>query len=465
MSSVFQTISPVDGSVVVERPWAGPAALDRALHLATRAAADWARVPLEQRLSRLTAFVQAIEAKADRLAVELTQQMGRPVSQSPGELAGFAARGHTMIRLAPQALAPIDPGPKVGFSRRITREPLGVVLVLAPWNYPWLTAVNVIVPALAAGNVVLLKHSDQTPLVAERLSEAAAEAGLPEGVFQHLHLPHDLVAQAVADQRVAHVAFTGSVEGGRAVHRAAGGWFKTVGLELGGKDPAYIRADADLDHAIENVVDGAMFNSGQSCCAVERVYVHKDVWKRVVDGFVGLVGQYRLGDPTEAGTNLGPVVRERNARLIVSQIDEAVAKGAKALLDPRRFAAAARGLPYLAPQVLIDVDHGMSVMRDETFGPVIGLMPVADDDEAVRLMNDSPFGLTASIWTSDEDAANAIGARLDVGTVFMNRCDALDPELAWVGVKDSGRGATLSVVGYEHLTRAKSWHLRTLTRS
>lgn len=465
MSTVFQTISPVDGSVVVERPWAGPAALDRALHLASRASQVWSAVPLAERLERVSALVRAIEAKVDVLAVELTRQMGRPVSQTPGEIAGFATRGHTMIRLAPQALAPIDPGEKTGFSRRITREPLGVVLVLAPWNYPWLTAVNVIVPALAAGNVVLLKHSDQTPLVAERLSEAALEAGLPEGVLQHLHLPHDLVAQAVADRRVAHVAFTGSVEGGRAVHRAAGGWMKTVGLELGGKDAAYIRADADLDHAIENVVDGAMFNSGQSCCAIERVYVHRDVWRRVVDGFVGLTEQYRLGDPTEPGTNLGPVVRERNARQILAQVEEAVAKGARALVDPRGFPAAARGLPYLPPQVLIDVDHGMSVMRDETFGPVVGLVPVSDDDEAVRLMNDSPFGLTASIWTSDEAAANAVGARLDVGTVFMNRCDALDPELAWVGVKDSGRGATLSVVGYEHLTRAKSWHLRTTTRS
>ncbi len=461
MSATFRCVSPVDGSVLLERPWAGAAALDRALHIGQRAATSWRLVPLAERIRLVTALVDLITAQAPTLAEELTRQMGRPIGQTPGELRGFADRAHTMMRLAPQALGAIDPGAKPDFDRKITREPLGLVLVLAPWNYPWLTSVNVIVPALVAGNTVLLKHADQTPLVAERLSAAALAAGLPEGVLQHLHLPHDLVASAVADPRVNHVAFTGSVEGGRAVHRAAGGHFTTVGLELGGKDPAYIRADANLAFAIENVVDGAFFNSGQSCCAVERVYVHKDVWEQVVEGFVETVKGYRLGDPMQPGTNLGPVVRVRNAESIQAQVAAALAAGAKGLVDPAHFAATERGLPYLAPQVLVNVNHGMDLMREETFGPVVGLMPVANDAEAVALMNDSRFGLTASIWSEDADAARAIGEQLDTGTVFLNRCDALDPELAWTGTKDSGRGATLSVVGYEHLTRPKSWHFRT----
>jgi acyl-CoA reductase-like NAD-dependent aldehyde dehydrogenase len=460
MADVQRTWSPVDGRLLVERPLARPAALDRSLQLAHRAFDDWRRVPLEQRAALCTAWVDAITSRQEELAMELTLQMGRPIRYSPGELRGFADRGHAMIRQAPAALADLRPPAKDGFSRWIQREPLGVVLVLAPWNYPWLTAVNTLVPALLAGNTVLLKHSDQTPLVAERLSEAAAAVGFPEGVFQHIHMGHDLTASAVADPRVAYVAFTGSVEGGRAVHRAAAGHFKAVGLELGGKDPGYVRADADLASAVENLVDGAFFNSGQSCCGIERIYVHTTLYDAFVEGVVQAVRAYVLGDPLDPATTLGPVVRPRNAEAIQAQVQAAVAAGARPLLDPSEFPASRRGLPYLAPQVLIDVDHRMEVMVEETFGPVVGIMPVRDDHEAVRMMNDSPYGLTASIWSRDVEAATAIGQRLETGTVFLNRCDYLDPELAWVGVKNSGRGCTLSPVGFESLTRPKSFHLR-----
>ncbi len=461
MSEVQQTISPVDGRVLVERPLATPAILDRALVQAHRAFADWRRTPLEARAALCTAFIEAVTARSELLATELTWQMGRPIRYSAGEIKGFADRGHTMIRLATEGLADVIPPAREGFTRYIRREPLGVVLVLAPWNYPWLTAVNAIVPALMAGNVVLLKHSDQTPLVAERLSEAAAAAGLPDGVFQHIHISHPLTAEAVKDPRVAFVAFTGSVGGGQAVHAAAGGLFKGVGLELGGKDPAYVRADADLDFAIENLVDGAMFNSGQSCCGIERIYVHSSLYERFVEGAAALTRQYVLGDPTDPATTLGPIVRARNAAAIQAQVDAAVAAGARALIDPAGFPEALRrGLPYLPPQVLVDVTHDMEVMREETFGPVVGIMPVSSDEEAILRMNDSRYGLTASIWSADAEAAAAIGDRVETGTVFLNRCDYLDPELAWVGVKDSGRGCTLSRVGYEHLTRPKSYHLR-----
>ncbi len=461
MPDMQRTISPVDGRVYVERPLATAAELDRALSAAVTAQRAWRDTSLGQRAERVGAFLDAVVAEKETLADELTWQMGRPRAQTPGELRGFEERGRTMIRLGLEALPDLQVPEKDGFTRFIRREPLGVVLVLAPWNYPWLTAVNAVVPALMAGNAVVLKHSDQTPLVAERMAEAALEAGLPEGLLTAVHMSHDRVADAVRDPRVDYVAFTGSVEGGRAVHRAAAERFVGVGLELGGKDPGYVCADANVDAAAESLVDGAFFNSGQSCCGIERIYVHRDVYEPFLAKAVALTEAYALGDPTDLGTNLGPVVRASAARTIRAQVEAARAAGARALVDPARFPIVAeRGDPYLAPQILVDVTHAMEVMREETFGPVVGIMPVADDDEAIRLMNDSRYGLTASIWTTDLERAIRIGDRIETGTCFMNRCDYLDPELAWVGVKDSGRGCTLSKVGYEHLTRPKSFHLR-----
>ncbi|HEX2581283.1 MAG TPA: aldehyde dehydrogenase family protein, partial [Dongiaceae bacterium] len=365
-----------------------------------------------------------------------------------------------MIEIAPEALADIEAKDKPGFTRFIRREPLGVVFIVAPWNYPYLTSVNGVVPALMAGNAVILKHSAQTPLCAEGFLKAFQEAGFPEGLFQILVLTHEDTAKVIAAPEVAYVNFTGSVAGGHAVQQAALGKFMGLGLELGGKDPAYVRADATLDHAIENLVDGAFFNSGQCCCAIERIYVHENLYDKFVDGFTAMTRQYRLGNPLDAGTTLGPMVRVSAADFVRGQIEEAVRKGAKALVDPKAFPADKKGTAYVAPQILVNVDHSMSVMSEESFGPVIGIMKVKDDEEAIRLMNDSKYGLTCALWTNDEKAAIGIGEKLETGTVYMNRCDYLDPALAWVGVKDSGRGATLSRVGYEMLTRPKSFHLR-----
>jgi acyl-CoA reductase-like NAD-dependent aldehyde dehydrogenase len=457
---VQRTISPVDGSVYAERPLAGEAELRSALARAAEAQAAWRREPIEARAARLSDFVDAFVARRDEIALELTWQMGRPVRSTPGEVRGFEERARFMIEAAPQALADIDPGQKSGFRRFIRRAPLGVVLVIAPWNYPYLTAVNAVVPALMAGNAVILKHSHQTPLCAERMQAVADRAGLPAGLLQALHMSHEATTRMIRELGVDHVAFTGSVAGGGAVEEAAAGRFIGVGLELGGKDPAYVRTDADLDHAIENLVDGAFFNSGQSCCAIERIYVHEAVYDRFVEGAVALARNYVLGDPTEPGTTLGPMVRASAADFVREQVGDAVRQGARALIEERAFARSQAGTPYLAPQILIDVDHTMRVMREETFGPAVGIMKVGSDEEAIGLMNDSDFGLTAAIWTRDAEAAEAIGDRLDTGTVFMNRCDYLDPALAWTGVKKSGRGVTLSVLGYEHLTRPKSFHLR-----
>jgi acyl-CoA reductase-like NAD-dependent aldehyde dehydrogenase len=338
--------------------------------------------------------------------------------------------------------------------------PLGVIAVVAPWNYPYLTAVNAVLPALIAGNAVLLKHSHQTPLCAERFFEAFRSAGVPAGVFQYLHLSHADTARLMSDRRVAGVCFTGSVSGGHAVVSATAAAFATSGLELGGKDPAYVRADANLAHAVDTLTDGAFFNAGQSCCGIKRIYVAASRYDDFVAGVVELTNKYRLGSPLDPQTTLGPMVRTSAADAVRAQVHDAVARGARQLIDETLFAAGARGTPYLAPQVLVDVDHSMPFMREETFGPAVGIMKVASDEEAIRLMNDSDFGLTAAIFSADAARAEALGDALETGTVFLNRCDYLDPALAWTGVKNSGRGCTLSRVGFEQLTRPKSFHFK-----
>lgn len=458
--ATLQCISPVDGSVYVERQTASTAEIQNALSNSATAQKAWKNMDVAERQALCSKAVDAFVAHKAEIAEELTWQMGRPVSQTPGEVAGFEERARHMIEIADSALADLQPAPKDGFTRYIKREPLGVVFIIAPWNFPYLTSVNAIMPALLAGNTVILKHSAQTPLCAERLQQAFSEAGLPEGVFQYLHLTHSDTEAVIQSPVVNYVAFTGSVPGGEMVERVAAGRFIGVGLELGGKDPAYVRKDANMQHAIETVTDGAMFNSGQSCCGIERVYVDETVFDEFVEGVVALVRSYRLGRPDDTDTNLGPLVKASAAEFVQGQIDEAIAAGATALVDPGLFELDQEGTPYLAPQVLIDVDHSMRVMTEESFGPVIGIMSVSGDDEAIRFMNDSEFGLTAAIFTQDENAAIDIGNQVQTGTWFMNRCDYLDPALAWTGIKNSGRGCTLSTVGFENLTRPKSYHLK-----
>ena len=463
MSDILRTVSPVDGRIYVERPLEAAAGINRALDCAARAQIAWGALPLATRCEILSRAVDAFAAKAGEIATEITWQMGRPIRQSPGEIRGFEERARYMLGIAASALAPVEPGEKAGFKRQIKRVPLGVVAVVAPWNYPYLTAINAVLPALIAGNAVVLKHSHQTPLCAERFLEAFAAAGVSDGVFQYLHLSHENTARLMGDSRVASVCFTGSVAGGRAVVEATAAGFATSGLELGGKDPAYVRVDANLQHAIETLTDGAFFNAGQSCCGIKRIYVAAPRYDEFVSGVVELTKQYRLGSPLDPDTTIGPVVRTAAADAIRAQVQDALGRGAKQLIDEALFEASARGTPYLAPQVLVDVDHSMPIMREETFGPVVGIMKVASDEEAVRLMNDSEFGLTAAIFSADAARAEALGDALETGTVFLNRCDYLDPALAWTGVKNSGRGCTLSRVGFEQLTRPKSYHFRVTT--
>ncbi|QLC73768.1 aldehyde dehydrogenase family protein [Pseudomonas sp. LPB0260] len=459
--SKLQCISPIDGSLYVERELASPEQIAVALAKAEQAQRMWKDTPLSERVAIGRKAIAAFAAKETQLAEELCWMMGRPIRYTAGEIRGFVERASHMADIAESALADIRLPDKPGFTRFIRREPLGVALVIAPWNYPYLTAVNAVMPALLAGNAVLLKHSAQTPLCAERMVAAFAEAGLPDGVFQYLHLSHADTEQLIKAPAVRYVAFTGSVPGGAMVEQAAAGRFIGTGLELGGKDPAYVRADADLAHAVETSIDGAFFNSGQSCCGIERIYVHESLYDAFVEQAVALVRQYRLGRSDDPETTLGPLVRAEAADFVRGQIDEAVAQGATAHIDPADFPQDLRGTPYLAPQVLTGVHHGMRVMTEESFGPVVGIQKVSGDDEALVLMNDSEFGLTAAIFSRDVEAAQALAERVEAGTVFLNRCDYLDPALAWTGVKHSGRGCTLSSIGYEQLTRPKSFHFKT----
>jgi len=463
MSTTFQTISPIDGSIYLERENATAKTIEKTLQTAKVARRAWRNTTIADRAVICHKVIEYFLHHADEMGEELTWQMGRPIRYTPFEISkGFKERAEYMINIAERALADIQAPQANGFQRFIRREPLGTVFVLAPWNYPYLTSVNAIIPAIMAGNTVILKHATQTPLCAERYAAAFAFAGLPKGVFQYLHINHDQVASIIKDSRIDYVAFTGSVGGGAAVQQAMGSRFINAGLELGGKDPAYVAADANLSHAIENLVDGAFFNSGQSCCGIERIYVHENLYKDFVDGFVDLTKTYKLGNPLDKAMTLGPMVRTSAANFAQNQIDKALKAGAKSLVTPTLFAAHQANTPYMAPQVLVDVNHSMEIMTEETFAPVVGIMPVKNDAEAIRLMNDSQYGLTAAIWTMDTEKALKIGNDIETGTFFMNRCDYLDPALAWTGVKNSGRGCTLSSLGYEVLTRPKSFHLRVL---
>ena len=454
--TTVKCISPIDGSVYAERETLSTQAAQEAVARARKAQKAWAARPLQERVDLVMAALKEIENSTDRMTEELAHQMGRPVRYG-GEFGGLQERTSHMAKIAADALAPKVIEDSAAFSRKIMREPHGVVFVVAPWNYPYMTANNTIAPALIAGNSVILKHASQTILVGEHLADAYRAAGVPEGVFQNVVLSHDTTSALIADNAFDFVNFTGSVGGGQAMERAAAGTFTGVATELGGKDPAYVRADANLDAAVDGVMDGAMFNAGQCCCGIERIYVHESLYDAFVEKAVAWVNNLILGNPLDQATTLGPMANVRFANEVRAQIDEAVAAGAKAHIDRM---PADDGGAYLTPQVLTDVTHEMRVMRDESFGPVVGIMPVKDDEEAIALMNDSQFGLTAAIFTADADAAEAIGQRLETGTVFMNRADYLDPALCWTGCKQTGRGAGLSELGYHALTRPKSYHLK-----
>ncbi|MBC7141197.1 MAG: aldehyde dehydrogenase family protein [Rhodobacteraceae bacterium] len=462
MTKMIQCISPVDGRVYAERPALTPAEAEACVARAKAAQHGWAERPLEERIALVKAGVAKLNEMKERVVEELAWQMGRPTRYG-GEFGGVNDRTNYMAEIAAETLAPMVVENSNLFDRRIEREPHGLVFIVAPWNYPYLTTINTLAPALIAGNAVILKHATQTLLVGERLAEAFHAAGVPEDVFQNVVLDHSVTEQLIGQRAFGFVNFTGSVGGGVAMEKAAAGTFTALGLELGGKDPGYVMDDADLDAAVDSLMDGAMYNAGQCCCGIERIYVHESLYDAFVEKAVAWVKTLKLGNPFDAATTLGPMANRRFADTVRSQIADAITDGATALIDPALFPEDDGGA-YLAPQILVNVNHEMRVMREESFGPVVGIMPVKDDAHAIAMMNDCDYGLTASLWTRDSARAARIGRQVETGTVFQNRCDYLDPALCWTGCKDTGRGAALSPLGFQSVTRPKSYHLKKVTK-
>jgi acyl-CoA reductase-like NAD-dependent aldehyde dehydrogenase len=457
--TIIRCISPIDGSVYAERRAIGLEEARDAIASARVAQRTWRKRPLEERIALVRAGIARLNDMKDDAVPELAWQMGRPVRYG-GEFKGVNERADYMMSIAVDALAPIVIEESHRFTRRVSREPHGIVLVIAPWNYPYMTVINTLVPALIAGNCVILKHASQTLLVGERMVRAFVEAGVPSAVFQNLVLDHESTLALIADGQFDCINFTGSVAGGQAIERAAAGTFTAIGLELGGKDPAYVMEDAALDAAVDGLMDAVVFNSGQSCCGIERIYVAEPIYDEFLDKCISWLLTQRLGNPLDPQTTLGPMATLRGANTVRRQIEDALAHGARALIDPKLFPADDGKGTYVLPQILVGVDHSMEFMRDETFGPAVGVMKVRNDTEALALMNDSAFGLSASLWTSDPEKAARLGGEIETGTVFLNRADYLDPALCWTGVKDTGRGGSLSVVGFHNLTRPKSYHLK-----
>jgi len=451
-------INPYDQRVYRELPFETAAGIAEKIAAARDAFDQWRRVPLEKRIAEIRRGLDYFRDQQDTIAADITRQMGKPIREAHNEFGGFFERADYMLAIAEQTLAPEVLPPRDGLHRRIEREPLGLVLDIAAWNYPLLIAVNVVVPALAAGNAVLLKHSAKTPLCGQHFQKAFAH--LP-GLLSHLVLTHAQTLDLIRDPRIDHVVFTGSVNGGRHVHQAAAGRFIDVGLELGGKDPAYVAEDADLAASVPGVVEGALYNGGQSCCAIERVYVHRKIYDAFLEQALDAIGHYTPGDPMDPGTTLGPLADRSAPDLLQGQVQDALERGGRLLAGGKR----PEGMPgnFYLPTLLADVDHDAVVMQEESFGPLLPVRAVADDGEALMLMNASRYGLTASVWTRSRERAEWFAARLAAGTVYQNRCDYLDPGLPWTGVKDSGRGSSLSRYGYYALTRPKSINFREAT--
>lgn len=452
-------ISPIDGSVYAERDVQSKSEIESLLKASRVAQKLWAKTDLEKRIAIVEKAIAKLEDMNGEIVLELAHQIGRPVRYG-GEIGGVKERAYHMTSIAAEALAPTYIEQSDQFERYIAKEALGIVFVIAPWNYPFLTAINAIVPSLVAGNAVVLKHSTQTLLAGEKFAKAFDQAGLPPGIFSNIFVTHDVTSELLKERAFDFINFTGSINGGKQIERAAAGTFVGVGLELGGKDPAYVREDADLEAAVNTLIDGAMFNSGQCCCGIERIYVHESLFGGFIEKAKNIVERYVLGNPLDRATTLGPMAHLRFANEVRRQINEAVEAGAKSIIDSSLFPKDTGRDAYLAPEILINVDHSMRIMKEETFGPVVGIMKVSSDEQAIELMNDSTFGLTASLWTKDAQAASIIGSQIETGTVFMNRCDYLDPALCWTGCKDTGRGMSLSHLGYQSITRPKSYHFK-----
>lgn len=475
VAQTITTMSPATNEPIIERKAATKEQIASLAPNSRKAYTSFrnSHPTLQSRADIINKALVLLSQKQDALSQELTEQMGRPISYTPVEIKTAIKRAEYLVKIAPEVLLnniPVLGEVEAGFKRYLQRHlPVGVVLIIFAWNYPYLILMNSLIPALLAGNTVILKPSPQTPTIAEHMVEIFEQAGLPKDVIQHLHCGRvEDLKPLIQHPDIDHVCFTGSVAGGQAVQRLVveGGRSIEVGigLELGGKDPAYIRADVtDLAWAAGEIVDGAVFNSGQSCCAIERVYVHEAVYDQFIQETIKVLKNYTVGDPSDKAVQIGPVVSKKAKEAIEQQIQDAIFAGAQNQTPENTSFTASQSLPgnYVAPTLLTDVNHSMTIMTAETFGPVIPVMKVSSDAEALTFMNDSIFGLTASIWTRDEQQGEHLAQSVEAGTVFVNRADYPSPDLAWTGWKQSGKGVTLSRFGFEQFTKVRSVHVKT----
>jgi acyl-CoA reductase-like NAD-dependent aldehyde dehydrogenase len=454
----LSVVNPATGKVAAQLPADDAKSVGAKYARAREAQPRWARVRLKERLATIARFRELVVKDAERLAHVLTTEVGKPIAQSRNELKGVLPRIDFFLEETAHALRArrVSPERDGSIEERISHEPLGVVANISAWNYPWFVGSNVFVPALLAGNTVLYKPSEFASLTGAEIARLMYAAGVPQDAFIPL-IGGGAVGEALLAQPVDGVFFTGSVGTGRKIAAAVAGRMVKLQLELGGKDPIYVCEDVDIKTAAASVADGAFYNTGQSCCSVERVYVHHSVFDKFLEAFVADVRRFRRGDPEEESTYIGPLTRAPQLKVLEAQVKDAVKKGARVLAGGKRAKGPGN---WFEPTVLVDVDHSMEVMREESFGPVIGLMPVDDDAAAVRLMNDTHYGLTAGIYTRDRQRAEKVLAQVKSGSVYWNCCDRVSPRLPWSGVGDSGIGLTLSTSGIEAFTRPKAWHLR-----
>jgi acyl-CoA reductase-like NAD-dependent aldehyde dehydrogenase len=451
-------VNPATGSVILRLAADGPRDVTQRYAAARAAQPRWAATPIRKRIATIEKFRERVQARGDALAQTLTQEVGKPIRQSQNELKGLIARLDFFIAESARALREerVFADASQHLDERITHEPLGVIANISAWNYPYFVGSNVFVPALVAGNAVLYKPSEFATLTGRHIADLLHASGVPEDAFVPV-IGGGATGAALLRQPIDGVFFTGSYATGAKIAAIAGRRMIKVQLELGGKDPVYVCDDVDVNAAAAAVADGAFYNTGQSCCSVERIYVHEAIHDAFVDAFVAEVKTYRIGDPTDASTYIGPLTRRPQLDVLRRQVADAKRKGAMLLLGG---AAIKRKGNWFAPTVLANVDHSMLVMRDESFGPIIGIQAVADDAAAVELMNDTDYGLTAGVYTRDPARARRILARVNAGSVYWNCCDRVSPRLPWSGVKHSGIGLTLSTMGIQTFTRPKAWHLR-----
>jgi len=457
-ATTLSITNPATGALVLRVAADGPRDVAARYAAARAAQPRWAATPMRRRIAAIEKFRDLVVSRTDALANTLTQEVGKPIRQSRNELKGLIGRLDFFIAESARALREqkvfVDPAQKL--DERITHEPLGVIANISAWNYPYFVGSNVFVPALVAGNAVLYKPSEFATLTGRHIADLMHAAGVPDDVFVPV-IGGGATGAALLRQSVDGVFFTGSYATGAKIAASAAKRMIKVQLELGGKDPIYVCDDVDVKGAAAAVADGAFYNTGQSCCSVERIYVHESIYSQFVDAFVTEVKTYKIGDPLDESTYIGAITRRAQIDVLRRQVADARRKGAVVKLGG---APIKRKGNWFAPTVLTDVDHSMLVMRDESFGPIIGLQAVSDDDAAVELMNDTAYGLTAGVYTNDATRARRVLSRIAAGTVYWNCCDRVSPRLPWSGVKNSGIGLTLSTMGIQTFTRPKAWHLK-----